>query len=77
VQCASNEILTFYPPNGSTCAGYMADFISASGGYLAGSSDESSDECRFCTMGDTNAFLESINVNFVLKELMVPPQLQD
>ncbi|KAH6849603.1 ABC-2 type transporter-domain-containing protein [Chaetomium sp. MPI-CAGE-AT-0009] len=64
VECASNEILTFAPPNGSTCAEYMADYISAAGGHLIMSSGESTDECRFCTISNTNAFLASINVDF-------------
>lgn len=65
VECASNEILTFARPNGSTCAEYMADYISAAGGHLVGSSGGIADECRFCTISDTNAFLASINVDFV------------
>lgn len=64
VECASGEILTFAPPNGSTCAGYMADFMDNAGGYLAGSSGDSTEECQFCPMKDTNAFLATINVDF-------------
>lgn len=64
VECASNEILTFAPPNGSTCAEYVADYISAAGGHLIRPSGESTDECRFCTISDTNAFLASIDVDF-------------
>ena len=60
VECAPNEIVSFAPPNGSTCAEYMSDYISASGGYLAGCSGSSRDECLFCSMDSTNPFLSSI-----------------
>ncbi|RSL90675.1 hypothetical protein CEP52_014514 [Fusarium oligoseptatum] len=63
VTCASNEILSFRSPQGSTCAEYMADYINTAGGQLVNSSQDGS-ECSFCPVVDTNAFLTSISVNW-------------
>ncbi|KAM0418796.1 hypothetical protein ACHAPT_012306 [Fusarium lateritium] len=66
VECASNEILRFEPAgNGSTtCAEYLRDYMSARGGYLLGDSGDSTEECSFCALADTNAFLANINVDY-------------
>ncbi|CAH0002311.1 unnamed protein product [Clonostachys byssicola] len=59
--CADNEFVQFTAPNGSTCVGYTADFISQAGGYLA---DPEATDCRYCAMNQTNSFLTSVNINF-------------
>lgn len=64
VECAANEMVSFVAPNGSTCAEYMADFMSEAGGQLVGGSAESSGECVYCPMAQTNDFLASINIDY-------------
>lgn len=59
VVCSTREFLTFNPPSGETCLEYMADYISAAGGYLKNPSATSN--CEFCQMKETNAFLASVN----------------
>lgn len=61
VTCSATELLTFVAPSDSTCGDYMADYIRARGGYLV---DANATECQFCTMADTNAFLESMDMSF-------------
>ncbi|KAL2670276.1 hypothetical protein Neosp_014743 [[Neocosmospora] mangrovei] len=66
VECATNEIITFEPPgNGpTTCAEFLEEYITARGGYLIGDSGTSTQECNYCPLADTNAFLSGVNVNF-------------
>ncbi|KAK1701651.1 ABC-2 type transporter [Colletotrichum lupini] len=64
VHCASNEFVSFAAPSGQTCGQYMADYISAAGGYLSNPDAGNSTECQYCAMSDTNTFLKGINVDF-------------
>lgn len=64
IRCAPEEVVSFSPPNGSTCAEYMEGFIGAAGGYLVGNSGQSSDQCSYCAMDNTNTFLASLNADF-------------
>lgn len=64
VVCAPEEILRFTPANGTTCAAYLSDYMSVAGGNLIGTSSESTEECSYCPMSNTNPFLQGINVNF-------------
>ena len=60
VICASNELLNFQPPSGQTCAEYMDPYISDLGGYLVESTRNSTEQCTFCSISDTNVFLKSV-----------------
>ncbi|OUM53523.1 hypothetical protein BVG19_g2815 [[Candida] boidinii] len=60
VVCADNEYATIIPPSGMTCGDYMADYITDSGGYLLNS--DATDQCSFCAVSETNAFLRSIHI---------------
>ncbi|KAF6821985.1 ABC multidrug transporter [Colletotrichum musicola] len=62
VRCAANEFVMFDPANGQTCAQYLANYISAVGGYLQ--NPDANAGCSYCAMADTNSFLRSVNVNF-------------
>lgn len=64
ITCASNEIVTFMPPNGTTCSEYLSDFLAAGHGKLLGDSGASTTECNYCAMSSTNDFLASITVKF-------------
>ncbi|KAK1524570.1 ABC-2 type transporter [Colletotrichum paranaense] len=64
VHCASNELVSFAAPSGQTCGQYMADYISAAGGYLSNPDAGNATECQYCAMSDSNTFLKGINVDF-------------
>nr|XP_036577228.1 ABC multidrug transporter [Colletotrichum truncatum]KAF6784140.1 ABC multidrug transporter [Colletotrichum truncatum] len=64
VHCASNEFVRFSAPSGQTCGAYMANYISAAGGYLSDPDAGNGTECSYCAMSETNTFLKSINVDF-------------
>ncbi|KAJ1985306.1 ATP-binding cassette transporter snq2 [Dimargaris verticillata] len=46
VTCEDNELFTFTPPSGQTCAEYTEEFFKHNPGYLADYSNDS--ECRYC-----------------------------
>ncbi|GAA5859124.1 hypothetical protein JCM8547_004012 [Rhodosporidiobolus lusitaniae] len=61
VQCAAQEFLSFPAPAGETCGSYMAFYISTAGGYLR---DENANDCQFCSLSDTNAFLARVSYSY-------------
>jgi len=61
--CAAVELSRFIPPDGMTCASYMATYISIFGGKLYGD-PQSSSECEFCTATSTNTYLQALSLNF-------------
>ncbi|ETN41430.1 uncharacterized protein HMPREF1541_03366 [Cyphellophora europaea CBS 101466] len=63
VQCAANELLQFSPPAGSTCEEYMAPWIGAFGGDLEPGTEQSTENCSYCMITDTNVFLNSVASN--------------
>jgi ATP-binding cassette subfamily G (WHITE) protein 2 (PDR) len=58
ITCASNELLRFQPPTGQTCERYMSEYIATAGGYLQ--HPQATQNCSFCEIADTNAFLSSV-----------------
>ncbi|KAI5861149.1 ATP-binding cassette transporter [Durotheca rogersii] len=62
VTCAPNEFTTFDPVDGQTCGQYMEQYISTFGGYLL--NPNSTTTCNFCTIKDTNVYLEHINSEY-------------
>ncbi|KAI9831805.1 MAG: hypothetical protein M1819_004702 [Sarea resinae] len=62
VVCSSIEYRHFNPPNGSTCAKYLSEYISTNGGYVTNPSATS--DCQFCAISSTNTFLASINAHY-------------
>ncbi|KPI34782.1 ABC transporter CDR4 [Cyphellophora attinorum] len=63
VQCAANEFLSFAPPAGQTCGQYMQAFIDYAGGQLDPATIDSTTECSFCTLADTNKFLAGVSAD--------------
>lgn len=61
VVCASNEYLNFNPDSG-TCGEYMEPYINVLGGYLQ--NPDATENCSFCSVSDTNAFLASVTVDY-------------
>lgn len=62
VTCASNEFITFSPPDGQTCGDYMADHISRAGGYLLDPNTTAG--CSYCKIKDTNVYLAGMNSEY-------------
>jgi ATP-binding cassette subfamily G (WHITE) protein 2 (PDR) len=62
VVCAANELLTVQPPMGSTCAEYLADYVSVAGGYLI--DGNATADCTFCRVDSTNVFLDVVSAPF-------------
>ncbi|KAK7397865.1 Multidrug resistance protein [Neonectria punicea] len=62
VVCASNEILSFAPPDNQTCIQFMGDYIDAVGGYLVDEANRTM--CEFCTISDTNTFLAGVGAYY-------------
>ncbi|KAJ3525819.1 hypothetical protein NM208_g11475 [Fusarium decemcellulare] len=62
VTCAANELVVFDPPANQTCNDFLEDYISKAGGYVVNPSATS--ECNFCTIEDTNVFLDSISSSY-------------
>lgn len=63
VVCSDIEVLNFKPPQGMSCGNYMANYTSVAGGTLYNPLETSGD-CRFCAMDNTNTFLDMINSNY-------------
>ncbi|CAJ0547662.1 Ff.00g044160.m01.CDS01 [Fusarium sp. VM40] len=63
VTCAANELVPLQPPNGSTCAEYMGDYIKAVGGYFV--DPDATETCQFCTIEKTNTYLAAVNIDYV------------
>ena len=62
VVCANYEYIKFFPRSGETCGEYMANYISAKGGYIL--DPNSTKECSFCTVAETNAYLASVQSDY-------------
>ena len=62
VRCAENEFKVFQPADGQTCSEYMNPYISQFGGYLQDGSN--TQDCSFCTVADTNAFLAGLSNHY-------------
>ncbi|UPK97200.1 hypothetical protein LCI18_008135 [Fusarium solani-melongenae] len=62
VVCASNEWVSFTPPNGTTCAKFMESYIAQVGGKLQ--DPEATDKCSFCTIASTNVYLGAVNIDY-------------
>jgi len=62
VVCAANELLKFAPPAGQTCETYLGPYIAAYGGY--NQFPQSTTECSFCAISDTNTFLRAVSSNY-------------
>ncbi|KAH7113019.1 ABC transporter [Dactylonectria macrodidyma] len=62
VTCSSNEYVVFDPPSNQTCGEYLSDYVAQAGGYIL--DKEALSDCQFCTIADTNIFLEGISSNY-------------
>ena len=60
--CLDYELLHFAPAAGQTCGAYMSNFVKMAGGYVA--NPESTTDCAFCTISDTNVFLTAVSAKY-------------
>lgn len=58
MQCATNELLQFAPPSGTTCGTYLGDFVSQAGGYIVDAG--ATDVCQYCQLTNTSEYLEGL-----------------
>ncbi|KAH9997170.1 ABC-2 type transporter-domain-containing protein, partial [Xylariaceae sp. FL0662B] len=62
VHCSDIELLRFNPPAGQTCQQYLGPFLELAGGDLY--NPEATSACQFCTIANSNTFLESVDIYF-------------
>ena len=62
VVCSSIEILRFQPTNGQACGEFMANYTMIAGGRTL--NPTATDNCEFCPLADTNAFLTAISSEY-------------
>jgi len=60
-QCSSTELVRVIPPQG-TCQDYLGAYQSFAGGTLI--NPQSTTECEFCSIAETNVFLNAVGINF-------------
>ncbi|RTE78866.1 hypothetical protein BHE90_006650 [Fusarium euwallaceae] len=59
--CEPNELIIFDAPNGTTCGDYLKPYLSDVGGYVVNPRVGDGAACEYCTISDTNTFLEGMN----------------
>lgn len=64
VTCADNELLTFDPPSNETCSTYLSTYIDIAGGYLTEATLDATSNCEYCTVYETNVFLENLSSSY-------------
>jgi ATP-binding cassette, subfamily G (WHITE), member 2, PDR len=62
VKCSELELLQFNPANNQTCGDYMIPYRSLAGGMLY--NPDATSGCQFCTLANTNVFLESVDISY-------------
>ncbi|CUM66587.1 uncharacterized protein PRCAT00004256001 [Priceomyces carsonii] len=60
LSCTDANFVRFNPPSGDTCGQYMESYMKIAGGYLL--NNDTTSECAFCPMTETNDYLATINV---------------
>jgi ABC-type multidrug transport system permease subunit len=64
MHCADNEVLSFSAPSGLNCEEYMADYLSANGGYVLNPLAHDSEQCNYCALENTNQYLSNLSIDF-------------
>jgi ABC-type multidrug transport system ATPase subunit len=59
IRCQESELSIFYPPNGTTCGQYAADFLQTATGYLV--NPDSVSDCQYCNYRDGQSYVSGIN----------------
>lgn len=59
IHCQQSELSIFYPPNGTTCGQYAADFLQTATGYLV--NPDSVSDCQYCNYRDGQSYVSCIS----------------
>ena len=59
IHCQQSELSTFYPPNGTTCGQYAAEFLRTATGYLV--NPDSLSDCHYCKYQDGQSYVSVIS----------------
>ncbi|KAH7156569.1 ABC-2 type transporter-domain-containing protein [Dactylonectria macrodidyma] len=62
--CEPNEFIKFTAPNDTSCGAYLKSYMERAGGYVNNPTAGNGSECQYCTISDSNSFLDSIQVSF-------------
>lgn len=62
VKCAEGEFARFDPPNGTTCAQYLAGYLQGMGATSNLVNPEATSECRVCQYRDGSDYLYGMNI---------------
>ncbi|KAI9147172.1 ZEB2-regulated ABC transporter [Paramyrothecium foliicola] len=62
VTCASNELVTVFPPSNQTCGEFLTDYATATGGRIIDLAATS--ECHYCPIASTNGFLSGLGLSY-------------
>ena len=60
--CSSIELSVFNPRRGQTCGEYLQSYISKAGGAIL--NPNATQQCQFCPVADTNAYLTILNSSY-------------
>ncbi|KAG5953521.1 hypothetical protein E4U53_005296 [Claviceps sorghi] len=66
VTCAEHELATFDPPNGTTCAGYLASYLNSDDGPGRVANllnPDATASCRVCSFTEAQDYLRTLNLN--------------
>ncbi|KAG5983903.1 hypothetical protein E4U55_006815 [Claviceps digitariae] len=66
VTCTDNELATFDPPNGTTCAGYLQSYLNSDNGPGRVANllnPEATTSCRVCSYTNAQDYLRTLNLN--------------
>lgn len=59
VKCSAQELVSFIPPNGETCAQYAGDWLKTASGYLV--DENATGSCEYCAFKSGDDYLNTIN----------------
>ncbi|KGO65937.1 CDR ABC transporter [Penicillium italicum] len=62
VHCSDIETTLVQPPSGQTCGSYLGAYLKIAGGAVY--NPDATSDCQFCTIADSNVFLESISSSY-------------
>ncbi|KAF3911675.1 hypothetical protein AA313_de0202906 [Arthrobotrys entomopaga] len=62
VVCAPQELVTFRPPSGQTCAQYAGDWLASTTGYFVNPNSTSS--CEYCQFNSGDEYLTTVNIRY-------------